>query len=139
RGGILRKFYFYQVGNAAPEYYCQRGSSSILDCFFMDGTPAVLNDLPFFWEDREDCMTVDNSKIVPDNSGCLFALFFQPSNQKLVGGDAEYEVRFEYDSLWLGQQTIVVNPFVDFLTKASYQAAARVVISDFRINGDTVS
>src|SRR5690606_28065310 len=117
-------------------FYCQKEASIMLNCYHMDGTPAVLNDLPFYIEDKESCMSSGNSVLIPDNSGCLFALHFQPSNLKTVGGTEEYDVRFEYDSLFLNNTTVTINSFVDFLTQAEYKSAANVLISQFAVDGN---
>lgn len=135
QAGILRKFIFYPAGSSTPAFYCQKESSPMLACYHMDDTPAVLNDLPFFIEDKETCMSSANDILIPDTSGCLFTLYFQPSNLKMVGGTEEYDIRFEYDSLFLNQQTIVQNSFVDIFTEGEYRAAAKLAVTGFNIEG----
>lgn len=133
REGFLRRLNIYDDGQTQRLFYCQKGSDAVLDCYDDGGAPVGLNKLPIFFVDLQSCMNSAMNKALMNDDSCIFELYFQPSLDFASSGSFNYDIKFEYDTRFLGQETIVESSAVDINVSGSWKSPAKLVWKDIKV------
>lgn len=114
-------------------------ASNYLDCYNNLSLPHTLDTFPFYFKDRNGCLTQDSETPVLINvgSGCIFDAYFQPSVTYLTDRIVDFmnlQPEVIFDSHWKGLENIVTTKLFNLSAKSI--AAGRLELDKLNFDGN---
>lgn len=135
REGELKGFRVRDQGGSFLAY-CRKDETEIR-CFDQANNQLSLADFPFFFVDRNNCLSTDDHRpLINVNDGCSFDINFQPSVTYLTNMESEFkdlQPEVVFDARWRGEEKIVSRKI--FNLSANSISAGRLVPDKFRLDG----
>lgn len=141
REGQIKALAVRDVGGALLATCKANGTSNILDCNNALNIPHTLDTFPFYFKDRNGCLTIDSdpANLINVGSGCIFDLYFQPSITFMTDRIVDYmnlQPEVIFDSHWKGLENIVTTKLFNLSAKSI--AAGRLSLDKINFDGTNV-
>jgi hypothetical protein len=115
RHGELQKFIFKDKNSGLHMATCKAGANNDYLTCYNEAEDRVLDhwEFPFFVADEDDCFQLprpqEEANFLEIEQGCVYQLYFQPSNMYHTAKLFEILLELEYDSRWKDQERITTN------------------------------